>query len=64
MPKPPRRTIRIGPAGWSYADWNGVFYPGIDLKIADNITVRPTGIAGATQDAVQWGLGVGLAMTF
>ena len=27
MPKPLRRTIRIGPAGWSYADWNGVFYP-------------------------------------
>src|SRR5437899_4671052 len=19
--------IRVGPAGWSYKDWNGVFYP-------------------------------------
>jgi uncharacterized protein YecE (DUF72 family) len=26
MPEP-RHTIRIGPAGWSYSDWEGVVYP-------------------------------------
>jgi uncharacterized protein YecE (DUF72 family) len=24
---PPRVEIRVGPAGWSYADWDGVVYP-------------------------------------
>jgi uncharacterized protein YecE (DUF72 family) len=24
---PPRGEIRVGPAGWSYADWDGVVYP-------------------------------------
>src|SRR5829696_8979140 len=23
----PKRIIRIGPAGWSYKDWEGVVYP-------------------------------------
>ena len=22
-----RTNIRIGPAGWSYKDWNGIVYP-------------------------------------
>ncbi len=27
MPDSSRQTIRIGPAGWSYSDWEGVVYP-------------------------------------
>jgi uncharacterized protein YecE (DUF72 family) len=27
MPKPPAAKILIGPAGWSYADWEGIVYP-------------------------------------
>ena len=27
-PDVPAGTIRIGPAGWSYADWAGIVYPG------------------------------------
>jgi uncharacterized protein YecE (DUF72 family) len=28
MPKPlSRSNIRVGPAGWSYSDWSGIFYP-------------------------------------
>ena len=23
----PSHTIRIGPAGWSYKDWEGIVYP-------------------------------------
>ena len=23
----PKRIIRIGPAGWSYKDWEGIVYP-------------------------------------
>jgi uncharacterized protein YecE (DUF72 family) len=26
-PKAPRHTLRVGPAGWSYADWAGYVYP-------------------------------------
>ena len=25
--RPPARKIRVGPAGWSYTDWEGVVYP-------------------------------------
>jgi len=25
--KKPRLQVRIGTMGWSYSDWNGVFYP-------------------------------------
>ena len=24
---PERHTIRVGPAGWSYKDWEGTVYP-------------------------------------
>ncbi|HMI53677.1 MAG TPA: DUF72 domain-containing protein [Candidatus Saccharimonadales bacterium] len=27
MPAPKPPEIRFGPAGWSYADWKGIFYP-------------------------------------
>jgi uncharacterized protein YecE (DUF72 family) len=27
VPSEPRRRIRVGTAGWLYADWNGVLYP-------------------------------------
>ena len=27
MQKPPRARILVGPAGWSYSDWEGIVYP-------------------------------------
>jgi len=27
MQTPPNKRIRVGPAGWSYADWEGIVYP-------------------------------------
>jgi uncharacterized protein YecE (DUF72 family) len=27
LPEPDRNRIRIGTAGWSYKDWDGIFYP-------------------------------------
>ncbi len=37
--------------------------PGIDYRLSDNITLRPTGIAGGTSSAMDWGLGLGIAAT-
>jgi len=33
-----RGRIRVGTAGWSYADWNGVFYPKPMLRGVDRLT--------------------------
>ena len=38
LPQQPRGRIRIGTAGWSYADWNGVFYPKPMLRGVDRLT--------------------------
>ena len=34
----PRGRIRIGTAGWAYADWNGVLYPKPMLRGVDRLT--------------------------
>lgn len=39
-------------------------YPGIDYKLSDYLTVRPTGMANGTDTALDWGIGLGLAGTF
>jgi outer membrane protein OmpA-like peptidoglycan-associated protein len=38
--------------------------PGIDFNVAPNFTIRPTGMAGGTDTALDWGIGLGLAFTF
>lgn len=38
-------------------------YPGFDFNLTENIILRPQGIAGITDEAVDWGLGLGLVFT-
>jgi hypothetical protein len=44
--------------------WDAVFLPGIDFNVTDNLTIRPTGLANSTKDALDWGIGIGVAATF
>lgn len=37
--------------------------PGIDVNLAHNLTVRPTGMVGATSPALDWGVGIGIAVS-
>jgi hypothetical protein len=39
-----------------------VVLPGIDFNLTENFTIRPTGVANITDEAVDWGLGIGLAL--
>ena len=41
-----------------------VAMPSIDYNYSNNITIRPFGLAGITDEALNWGLGLGVAMTF
>jgi outer membrane protein OmpA-like peptidoglycan-associated protein len=50
-------------------DQNGRFHnlqvlPGVDFKWSDLITIRPTGMIGGTNTALDWGIGVGIAVAF
>lgn len=38
--------------------------PGIDFMVADNFLFRPTGFAGLSNTAMDWGVGFGAAYTF
>jgi outer membrane protein OmpA-like peptidoglycan-associated protein len=38
--------------------------PGIDVNLAPNFTVRPQGMAGLTNSALDWGVGAGVMYTF
>lgn len=38
--------------------------PGIDYNLSENITLRPEGMAGLTNSAIDWGVGGALAYTF
>jgi uncharacterized protein YecE (DUF72 family) len=59
----PRARIRVGTAGWSYADWNGVFYPkpmprGVDRlayvsRYFDVVEVNSTFYAPAPPERVE-----------
>jgi hypothetical protein len=42
---------------------NSIF-PGVDINLTDQLTLRPTAMANVTNDALEWGAGVGLAYTF
>jgi hypothetical protein len=38
-------------------------WPGIDLNLTDNFVIRPQALAHITQDAIDWGLGIGFVFT-
>ncbi len=38
--------------------------PGIDYNYSKNITIRPVGLAGITNEAMDWGLGIGVSYIF
>lgn len=38
--------------------------PGVDYRYSNSVTIRPFGIAGITEEAIDWGLGLGVSMTF
>lgn len=36
-------------------------WPGLDINIIDHLIIRPQGLAHLTDDAIDWGVGIGLA---
>ena len=40
-----------------------VVMPGFDFNLTESVTIRPTGLAHVTDEAVNWGIGVGIALT-
>jgi hypothetical protein len=40
-----------------------VLMPGLDFNFSDSITIRPTGLTKITDNALDWGIGLGLAVT-
>lgn len=38
-------------------------YPGIDFNLTENIIIRPEGLAHLTDDAIDWGIGIGFVYT-
>jgi hypothetical protein len=38
-------------------------WPGLDLNLIDHLVIRPEGLAHLTGDAIDWGIGIGLAFT-
>jgi outer membrane protein OmpA-like peptidoglycan-associated protein len=61
----PLFALRIEFNGRLLRDFGDTFndisiYPGIDFNLTENIIIRPQGIAGITDEAVDWGLGLGI----
>ena len=38
-------------------------YPGLDINLFENVIIRPEGLAHLTDDAIAWGIGLGLVFT-
>jgi hypothetical protein len=38
-------------------------YPGLDINFFDNVIIRPEGLVAASDDAINWGIGIGLVFT-
>ena len=62
-------AIRTEIAGRSFDDGSrGVadvtVLPGVDINLAHNVALRPTGLVGLTSSAPEWGIGAGVAVTF
>jgi hypothetical protein len=49
-------------AGQQFND--AVVMPGIDYNLTSDLTIRPTGLANVTDEAIDWGLGLGIAYVF
>ncbi|MBI1814128.1 MAG: OmpA family protein [Deltaproteobacteria bacterium] len=49
-------------SGLKYNDL--VVMPGIDYFLTPDFVIRPTGLAGITTEALDWGIGLGLVYTF
>jgi hypothetical protein len=61
-------ALRVEVDGRLFNDFGDTFndiavYPGIDFNLTDNIIIRPEGLAGVTDDAITWGIGLGLVFT-
>ncbi|MFI5395640.1 MAG: hypothetical protein ACHQ9S_08905 [Candidatus Binatia bacterium] len=61
-------ALRTEIAGRSFDDGGKSFVdmtilPGVEINVANNVAIRPTGLVGVTSSAPQWGLGVGVAVT-
>jgi len=41
-----------------------VLLPGLEVNLIDHVAIRPTGRANLTHDALDWGLGLGIAAQF
>jgi len=60
-------SLRVELAGRLF-ETGGVHYhdvtllPGIDVRMSEKFTIRPTGLIGLTGDAMDWGVGLGLAL--
>jgi hypothetical protein len=38
-------------------------YPGLDINMFDYVIIRPEGLVAASDDAINWGIGIGLVFT-
>jgi len=60
--------LRCEVNGRLFRDFGSTFndvsiWPGLDLNLTDNIIIRPQGLAHLSNNAVDWGLGLGLVFT-
>lgn len=63
-----RYALRVEFSGRRFKDFGDTFddivvEPGLDFHLTDRFVIRPNGLIGVTPEAVDWGVGVGLAMS-
>lgn len=61
-------ALRVEVDGRLFRDFGDLFndiavYPGLDFNLTDHFIIRPEGLAGITDDAISWGIGLGLVLT-
>lgn len=61
-------SLRAEIVGRVFRDFGETFndisvYPGIDFNLTDNVIIRPEGLAHITDDAIDWGIGIGFVFT-
>jgi hypothetical protein len=62
-----RYALRAEFSGRRFKDFGDTFddivvQPGIDFRLTDSFLIRPNGLIGVTPEAVDWGVGLGLAL--
>ena len=62
-----RYALRVEFSGRRFKDFGETFddivvQPGFDFLLTDSIVIRPNGLIGVTPEAVDWGIGLGLAL--